>query len=357
MNGEFPQIDLLLMMDTTGSMYPCTTQLKRDAKALVLRLLRDNTGLRIGFLVHGDYCDADSSYVTKHLNFTSDAATICRFLEGVEATGGGDAPECYELGLHEARSFSWRAGAKKALVVVGDDVPHEPNYPENTLHLDWRNELRLLVEAGIHVHGMHAMPGIRKHSTWFYKKVAEMTGGHYLTLDQFALIHDIVMAICYEQAGSEQLQQFQQEVQDGHRMNRNMAAVFNTMSGGGFSVAAARPGLIPVPAGRFQVIQIDADAPIRDFVNAQGLTFKKGRGFYEFMKTETIQEKKEVVLMDRKTGDMYTGDEAREMIGLPYGMRGRIKPTVLEQYRVFVQSTSVNRKLVGGTKFLYEVKD
>jgi hypothetical protein len=39
------------------------------------------------------------------------------------------------------------------------------------------------------------------------------------------------------------------------------------------------------------------------------------------------------------------------------GASVRIKPSNLEKYSVFVQSTSANRKLIGGTKFLYEVED
>jgi len=35
----------------------------------------------------------------------------------------------------------------------------------------------------------------------------------------------------------------------------------------------------------------------------------------------------------------------------------RIKPSSLEKYVVFVQSTSANRKLIGNTRFLYEVQD
>lgn len=85
------------------------------------------------------------------------------------------------------------------------------------------------------------------------------------------------------------------------------------------------------------------------------MIFQKGRGFYEFTKTETIQESKEVVLVDRLTGDMFTGGAARRMIGAPPGERVRIKPTTLKKYRIFVQSTSYNRRLVGGTNFLYEV--
>jgi hypothetical protein len=94
-------------------------------------------------------------------------------------------------------------------------------------------------------------------------------------------------------------------------------------------------------------------------VTENGLNFKKGRGFYEFTKTETIQGYKEIILSDRKTGDMFAGAAAREMLGLPAEGEGtaRIKPTSLDKYMVFVQSTSVNRKLIGKTKFLYEVDD
>ena len=87
------------------------------------------------------------------------------------------------------------------------------------------------------------------------------------------------------------------------------------------------------------------------------MTFKTGRGFYEFTKTETIQGKKEIILMDRSTGDMFEGEAARDLLGLPMGTTVRIKPSNLEKYVVFVQSTSANRKLIGNTRFLYEVAD
>ena len=51
---------------------------------------------------------------------------------------------------------------------------------------------------------------------------------------------------------------------------------------------------------------------------------------------------------------MYTGGEARNFIGLPFGERGKIKPKLFDEYEVFIQSTSSNRKLMPETKFLYE---
>jgi len=46
------------------------------------------------------------------------------------------------------------------------------------------------------------------------------------------------------------------------------------------------------------------------------------------------------------------------MVGLPYGTRGKLYPRGLRDidYTVFVQSTSYNRNLFAGTRFLYETE-
>ena len=93
---------------------------------------------------------------------------------------------------------------------------------------------------------------------------------------------------------------------------------------------------------------------IKEFVTRNSLLFSAGRGFYEFTKPEIISAKKEVVLVDRDTGDMFTGQEACELVGAGRG-GGRVKPADLARWRVFVQSTSYNRVLVADTGFLYEV--
>ena len=106
---------------------------------------------------------------------------------------------------------------------------------------------------------------------------------------------------------------------------------------------------------RFQVLDVDSRCSIREFVQAQGLTFKKGRGFYEFTKTEDIQEYKEVVAQNRTTGVILYNEDARKVLGIPPG-RCRCKPSSKE-WLGFVQSTSVNRMLEEETKFLYEIEE
>ena len=367
-------VDVVISFDTTGSMYPCLSQVRRVCEEMVKDLFHDIPGLRVGIIAHGDYCDARSTYVTKVFPLSTDKAAINKFIRTVEATGGGDSPECYELVLHEARQLHWSASKSKVLVMIGDDVPHPPNYALNTKKLDWRNEIDLLTTMGVNVYGVQALGGYRSHATAFYREIAEKTGGFHLSLDQFATVRDLIMAICYKQVGPEALQNFEEAVVKAHRMNRGLEDNFAVLAGRKkptvYSVRtdekgrvhhSARSGMYAdkpleaVDSSRFQILEVDRNCAIKDFVIDQGLIFKTGRGFYEFTKAETIQHHKEIVLVHDKTGDMFTGDKAREMLGLPIGETARTRFKPLDGYTVFVQSTSYNRKLMGGTKFLYEV--
>lgn len=346
-------IEVAFSFDTTGSMYPCLTQVRRNIKQTVTRLLDEIPGIRIGIIAHGDYCDAKSSYVTQYFDLSGDVDAICQFVTHVQPTGGGDAPECYELVLHEAQSFSWMPDSSKTLVLIGDDIPHAP--AQTPKKLNWRKEADKLAELGISIYGVQALN--RSHATPFYKELAERGGGFHINLDRFAYITDLFLAVCYQQSSDEQLQAYEREIVDRGRMNRGLNQMFNTLMNREGTLTYAVADLRSVKPGRFQMLEVDGDISIKAFVLENGLTFKTGRGFYEFTKTETIQGSKEIIVMDRATGDLFEGEAARDILGLPMGMTVRIKPSNLEKYVVFVQSTSANRKLMANTRFLYEVED
>jgi hypothetical protein len=352
-------IDVVISFDTTGSMYPVLTQVRRKIKEAVNRLMNELPNIHIGIIAHGDYCDAGRTYVTRHLDLTHDTTAMIDFVTNIQATGGGDAPECYELVLHEAQTLAWRPDATRVFVLIGDDVPHPPT--ANPQHLNWRTEVATLTTQGVSVYSVQALN--RRHATPFYRELAHTSGGFHLSLDQFAEITDILMAICYRQDGSTgstdpKIQLYEEEVQRQGRMSRSLKRAFATLQGRTSTVEEAGPiDLRAVPSGRFQVLEVDEAQSIQSFAERNGLIFKAGKGFYEFTKTETIQARKEIILQHRATGDLFAGNQARVMLGLPIGEEARIRPTHLAEYRVFVQSTSYNRKLVGKTSFLYEVAD
>ncbi len=252
--------------------------------------------------------------------------------------------------------MSWTSGKSKVLAIIGDDVPHGPAYPENVKKIDWRNELGLLLEAGINVYGIQALN--RRHATSFYQEIAEKTGGFHLNLDQFAHVSDMIMAICFKQVGDVQVKEFEQELITKKRMNRSMDKVFTTLLKRKPTKDYGREDLTSIPPGRFQILDVDVDGiAIKKFAEDNGLGFRIGRGFYQFNKSSIIQDHKEIVLMNKGTGDLFTGRRARQLLNLPTEGTVRITPTKLDKYIPFVQSTSTNRKLFKGTKFLYEVAD
>ena len=333
-------------------MFACLAEVRRGVEQAVARLQAEVPGIRIAIIAHGDYCDANSTYVTRQLPFTQDGAALCRFVRTVGATGGGDADECYELVLHEACGLPWTPGSTRALVLIGDSNPHGPAYPLNKQRINWKTECEALRLAAVRVYAVQALN--RREATAFYREMASLTDGFHLRLDQFSSIVNFMLAICFREEGGQALDRLETEVAGaGLGMNRELHRLFDTLQGrvAGPPDASPRPdGLVPVDPARFQVLHVTDRCSIKQFVQDNSLLFKAGRGFYEFTKPEIVSHKKEVVLVDKKTGDMFTGREAFDMMGA--GDKTRIKPAALENWRVFVQSTSYNRVLVGDTGFL-----
>lgn len=113
-------------------------------------------------------------------------------------------------------------------------------------------------------------------------------------LDQFADITNLIMAVCYHQESEEALNEFVTIIRNQGQLNRNLQQNIQRMGGkvgiATVGVSVQKNGLIPVPAGRFQVMPISDKTPIKTFIEENGITFHKGRAFYQLTKTETVQQ-------------------------------------------------------------------
>ena len=100
---------------------------------------------------------------------------------------------------------------------------------------------------------------------------------------------------------------------------------------------------------------LSADAAIRPYVEAQtGKPMKKGAAFYQLTKREDeVQDYKMVVIRDKTSGAVYGGVAARQLLGLPAFGTVAVNPGNHGQFDIFIQSTSINRKLLKGTTLLY----
>lgn len=347
-------IDLCVSFDTTGSMYSCLAQVRNHVEKLVKGMFSSIDNVRIAILAHGDYCDGEK--VLTALDFSDNKDAICKFIRSVESTSGGDSDECYEFVLNRARSLSWTSGKNKALVMIGDAEPHKVGYTCGKIKndLDWKNEAKLLVESGVNIIPIQALS--RSGSNYFYDGLAKISKCDKLELQQFQDVNDILMAIAMSRAGK--IEEFEKTINKRGGISYQVLKVIDSLSGRKVRVdKKSKLSKFAVHPSRFQVLDVEEDCRIDEFVESNDLVFKKGRGFYEFTKTVTVQDYKEVIAQDKETDEMFSGDKAREVLGIPIGVTADVKPSALRDYRGFIQSTSMNRKLLAGTKFLYEMDE
>ena len=136
---------------------------------------------------------------------------------------------------------------------------------------------------------------------------------------------------------------------------RSTRSLFSTGADAVNVATITQAGLKPLAKGTYVLVPVPADSRIDEFTKACGHNYQIGRGFYQLMKREEIQATKDIVVVSKKDHKVYSGQEARQMIGLP-DMNVRVSPNHNADFDIFVQSTSINRKLIAGTRYLYLIK-
>jgi hypothetical protein len=103
----------------------------------------------------------------------------------------------------------------------------------------------------------------------------------------------------------------------------------------------------------FEVLIVRKDGiAIKDHVESWGHAYNPGSGYYELTKPEKVQANKQIIVQNKISGKYYSGLAGRKLLGLP-DYEVKVTPTDFKNYRVYVQSSSVNRKLVVGTNLVY----
>lgn len=111
--------------------------------------------------------------------------------------------------------------------------------------------------------------------------------------------------------------------------------------------------LQPLNADEYTLCVVPHDTPIREFVEREmGLQWIIGRGYYQLKTRVKVQAQKKLAIVEKKTNKVYMGNDARQLLGLP-DYEVSISAAFNTRYDVFIQSTSVNRKLLAGQRFLW----
>ena len=118
-------VDVLFLLDATGSMGDEIDQLKASIDSVAARLssLDSTPDIRFGMTL---YRDVDDTFVTSTFDFTSDVESFRSALSNVVADGGDDYPEALDEGLAESLAApAWRdpASTVQLIFLVADAPP------------------------------------------------------------------------------------------------------------------------------------------------------------------------------------------------------------------------------------------
>lgn len=118
------------------------------------------------------------------------------------------------------------------------------------------------------------------------------------------------------------------------------------------NLSSAVKALTKLTPGQFRMLAVKHDEPIADFVEQHTRrAYKLGEAYYQLTKPVKVQAQKVIAIYDKKAHTVYTGPDARHVLGLP-DHEVKVSPDAHPNYDIFIQSTSTNRKLFGGTSLL-----
>jgi hypothetical protein len=117
-------VDLVFVVDTTGSMGDDIDAVKADMQRILRELTARNPDRRIGVVA---YRDRGDSYVSRTVLATSaDDAQIRGAIDSLSVGGGGDLREHVYAGIDTALvEQPWRPGASQHIILMGDAPPHD----------------------------------------------------------------------------------------------------------------------------------------------------------------------------------------------------------------------------------------
>ena len=180
LSTERPKIDVVFVLDTTGSMSGLIGAAKEKIWSIASSMASAQPApiIRMGLV---GYRDRGDEYVTRVVDLSGDIDTMYATLMQFTANGGGDGPESVNQALYEAvNSMSWSQddNAYKVIFLVGDAPPHM-DYQDD---VKYPQSLAMAAKKGILVNTIQCGNETDTRQRW--QEIASISHGSYFNVDQ-----------------------------------------------------------------------------------------------------------------------------------------------------------------------------
>ena len=219
---EEKTLDLVFLMDCTGSMGTYISSAKENITSIVTRIIQtESCDVRFGLVAYRDHPPQESTYVTQVFEFVSYTTEMSQNLATLSAQGGGDGPEALTAGLYAAKHLAWREGAAKVVVLIADAPPHGlgesgDGFPNGDPDgLDPLVIAREMANLGIAIYTVGCEPALSHYrfAKSFMISLSELTGGKAVCLSSASLLADVILGGAIEEMNIQMLSnQLQSEI-------------------------------------------------------------------------------------------------------------------------------------------------
>ena len=177
---EINDLDLMLMIDTTGSMGDELQYLQKELENVINTVAKDNQVLSIRLSVNF-YRDEEDEYVVKSYDFTDDIEKAVTQLNAQRTDGGGDYPEAVHKALNNIiQEHNWRKNAVKLCFFVMDAPPHSEQEIKD-INATMQKSIEAMAAEGIRLIPV-ASSGVDTETEFLLRSWSLMTGGTYTFL-------------------------------------------------------------------------------------------------------------------------------------------------------------------------------
>jgi multidrug efflux pump subunit AcrA (membrane-fusion protein) len=192
-------LDLVFVMDTTGSMRGELRDLQASLLGVIRILARLAPTLQVGFVA---YRDRGETYVTRAFLLSpmdeANARDLVAFVGKLDAEAGGDDPEAVDEALRVAVDMPWRADAQGRIVVIGDAPARTPDWQRT---FDMAAGFRRSSPGPAAPRGVSAIfAGDDPGAEAFFERLAEAGGGEF-TPHQGQMIESVLLSVLRKDDG------------------------------------------------------------------------------------------------------------------------------------------------------------